>query len=145
MADAGIYQIAEACKNRTSEVCFHRTHTPSNIILIYYPSIQEPLSRVPAAQSSELKTALHNFSLWLSGLEVVQSPRLQHLTVQRLHTQIHQAALERMARAYKVICEEVKRPENRYEAASTLLGSERPFGQAHLLWQIFGLEDSEDV
>ncbi|TFY57091.1 hypothetical protein EVJ58_g7236 [Rhodofomes roseus] len=33
------------------------------------------------------------------------------------------------------------RPENRYEAAATLLGSERPFGQVHLLWQIFGLQD----
>ena len=40
-----------------------------------------------------------------------------------------------------MICEEVKKPENMYEAASTLLGSERPFGQVHLLWQIFGLEE----
>ena len=40
-----------------------------------------------------------------------------------------------------MICEEVKKPENKYEAASTLLGSERPFGQVHLLWQIFGLEE----
>jgi hypothetical protein len=35
----------------------------------------------------------------------------------------------------------VRKPENRYEAASMLLGSERPFGQVHLLWQIFGLEE----
>jgi hypothetical protein len=104
-------------------------------------STQEPLSRIPSTQPAALQSALHNFSLWLSGLEVVQSPRLQHLTVQRLHSQIHQAALERMAHAYQLICEEVKRPENRYEAASTLLGSERPFGQVHLLWQIFGLDD----
>jgi hypothetical protein len=48
-----------------------------------------------------------------------------------------------MGRAYQLICEEVRKPENRYEAASTLLGSERPFGQVHLLWQIFGLEDDE--
>ena len=40
-----------------------------------------------------------------------------------------------------MVCEEVKKPENKYEAASTLLGSERPFGQVHLLWQIFGLEE----
>jgi hypothetical protein len=46
-----------------------------------------------------------------------------------------------MGRAYQLVCEEVKKPENRYEAASTLLGSERPFGQVHLLWQIFGLEE----
>jgi len=42
-----------------------------------------------------------------------------------------------------MICQEVKKPENKYEAASTLLGSERPFGQPHLLWQIFGLEEEE--
>jgi conserved oligomeric Golgi complex subunit 6 len=42
-----------------------------------------------------------------------------------------------------MICEKVKKPENKYEAASTLLGSERPFGQVHLLWQIFGLEEEE--
>ena len=42
-----------------------------------------------------------------------------------------------------MICEEVKKPENKYEASSTLLGSERPFGQVHLLWQIFGLEEDE--
>ena len=42
-----------------------------------------------------------------------------------------------------MICEEVKKPENKYEAASTLLGSERPFGQVHLLWQIFGLAEEE--
>ena len=39
-----------------------------------------------------------------------------------------------------MICAEVKKPENKYEAAATLLGSERPFGQVHLLWKIFGLE-----
>ena len=44
-----------------------------------------------------------------------------------------------------MICEKVKKPENKYEAASTLLGSERPFGQDHLLWQIFGLEEEEEV
>ncbi|KAF9460640.1 oligomeric Golgi complex subunit 6 [Collybia nuda] len=120
MIDAGINYIVDACKNRTTN---------------------EPLSRIPSTQAPELKTALHNFSLWLSGLEVVQSPRLQHLTGQGFHSQIHQAALARMARAYQVICEEVKRPENKYEAAATLLGSERPFGQPHLLRQIFGLED----
>ena len=40
-----------------------------------------------------------------------------------------------------MICEELKKPGNKYEAASTLLGSERPFGQVHLLWPIFGLEE----
>ena len=61
-----------------------------------------------------------------------------------MHVQIHQDALARLAKTYRTICEEVKRPENRYEAAATLLGSERPFGQVHLVWQIFGLEEEEE-
>jgi conserved oligomeric Golgi complex subunit 6 len=48
-----------------------------------------------------------------------------------------------LAKTYQRICEKVKKPENKYKAASTLLGSERPFGQVHLLWQIFGLEEEE--
>ena len=70
----------------------------------------------------------------------MHSARLAQLTMQRYHVQIHQAALERVAQAYRVICVHVRNPENKYEAASTLLGGERPFGQVHLLWQIFGLE-----
>ncbi|KAJ7814128.1 oligomeric complex COG6 [Mycena olivaceomarginata] len=112
MVDSGIHLIAETCVNHGSE----------------------PMSRIPATLPAQLQTALRNFSLWLSGLEVVQSPRLSQLTAQRLHIKIHQAALERLARS------QVKKPENKYEAASTLLGSERPFGQVNLLWQIFGLE-----
>jgi len=61
-----------------------------------------------------------------------------------MHAQIHRDALARLAKTYGMICEEVKRPENRYEAAATLLGSERPFGQVHLVWQIFGLEEEEE-
>ena len=72
---------------------------------------------------------------------MVHSARLSSLTVQSLHARVHQAALERVAQAYEGICEEVKKAENKYEAAATLLGSERPFGQERLLWQIFGLED----
>jgi hypothetical protein len=49
-----------------------------------------------------------------------------------------------LAKVYRTICAEVKKPENKYEAAATLLGSERPFGQLHLLWKIFGLEGEED-
>jgi conserved oligomeric Golgi complex subunit 6 len=75
----------------------------------------------------------------------VHSPRLARLTAQKLHTQVHQAALERLARAYENACVEVKRPENKYEAASTMLGSERPFGQAYLLFKIFGLEGGEEA
>ena len=90
-----------------------------------------------------MQAALHRFSEWLSGLEVVHSPRLSLLTVQSLHARVHQAALRRLAETYERVCEEVKRPENKYEAAATLLGSERPFGQVRLLWQIFGLQLEE--
>ncbi|KAH0586671.1 Conserved oligomeric Golgi complex subunit 6 [Termitomyces sp. J132] len=120
MVDAHIHQVAAICANR-----------PTN----------EPLSRIPLMQPSELQVTLRSFSLWLSSPDVVQSPRLSQLTVQHLHAKIHQTALERMVRAYGLICEEVKRPENKYEAASTLLGSERPFGQIHLLRQILGITD----
>ncbi|KDR69275.1 hypothetical protein GALMADRAFT_256106 [Galerina marginata CBS 339.88] len=123
LRDAGLLQVAETCKNH---------------------KIDEPLSRIPSTQPADLQRALHHFSIWLSGLEVVHSPRLAQLTVQRLHTKIHQDALKRLARTYQMICEEVKKPKNRYEAASTLLGSERPFGQVHLLWQVFGLEEEEE-
>jgi len=47
----------------------------------------------------------------------------------------------RLIETYKWICEEVRKAENRYEGASTVLGSERPFGQVGLLWQIFGIEE----
>lgn len=103
---------------------------------------QEPLSHVPGMQPSDLQQSLHQFSMWLSGPEVVHSARLSHLTLQRYHAKIHQAALERVTRAYMSICEHVKSPENKYEAAATLLGSERPFGQGHLLYHIVGLEEA---
>lgn len=103
------------------------------------------MSRIPAAQTTRLQTALREFSSWLSGPGVVESPRLAQLTLQSLAVRVHQAALQRLAEAYQLICEEVRRPENRYEAAATLLGSERPFGQVHLLWQIFGLQEEGRV
>ena len=55
-------------------------------------------------------------------------------------------ALVRLAKTYQVICEEMKKTESKYEIAPTpfKLGSERPFGKAHLLWQIFGLEKVEE-
>ncbi|KZT09589.1 oligomeric complex COG6 [Laetiporus sulphureus 93-53] len=105
----------------------------------------EPLSHIPAAQPARVQAALRRFSDWLSGPGVVESPRLAQLTVQSLAARVHQAALQRLAGAYRRLCEEVRRPENRYEAAATLLGSERPFGQVHLLYQIFGLHEPEQV
>ncbi|KAF8638929.1 hypothetical protein AX17_001841 [Amanita inopinata Kibby_2008] len=120
MSDAGLKQAAEICQ----------THQR-----------QEPLSHVPGMEPTDLQKSLRQFSIWLSEPEVVHSTRLSRLTGQRYHARIHQAALERMAQAYRLICEEVRKVENKYEAASTLLGGERPFGQIHLLWQIFGLEE----
>lgn len=70
----------------------------------------------------------------------MHSQRLSQLTAQSLHTRIHQAGLARVADTYRRLCEEVRKPESRYEAAATLLGSERPFGQMHVLAQILGLE-----
>ncbi|THH31107.1 hypothetical protein EUX98_g3063 [Antrodiella citrinella] len=103
----------------------------------------EPLSRLPTSSPARLQNALHKFSLWLTSHTVDHSPRLAQLAVQTLATRIHQKALERLVQTYKWFCEEVKKPENRYEAAATLLGSERPFGQVHLLYQIFGIEEEE--
>ncbi|KAF9555820.1 oligomeric complex COG6 [Agrocybe pediades] len=122
LRDAGLLQVAETCRN----------HKPD-----------EPLARIPSTQPQDMQRALHQFSAWLSGLEVVHSPRLAQLTVQKLHGKIHQDVLAKLAKAYRMICDEVRKPENKYEAASTLLGSERPFGQVHLLWQIFGLEEED--
>ncbi|TBU50315.1 oligomeric complex COG6 [Dichomitus squalens] len=120
LSDSGLAEIARACEGRRAN---------------------EPLSHVPAAEPAALQAALHRFSEWLSGEEVVHSPRLSLLTMQSLHTRVHQAALKRLAETYERVCEEVKKAENKYEAAATLLGSERPFGQVRLLWQIFGLQD----
>ena len=72
------------------------------------------------------------------------APRLAQLSVQALAQRVHRAALGRLVRTYRWFCEEVRRPESRYEAAATVLGSERPFGQVHLLWQIFGIEGEEE-
>ncbi|KAL1944792.1 hypothetical protein VTO73DRAFT_3222 [Trametes versicolor] len=120
LKDAGLEEVAAACEGRRPN---------------------EPLSHVPAAEPAALQGALHRFSEWLSGLEVVQSKRLGLLTVQSVAARVHQAALERVAETYERVCDEVKRPENKYEAGATLLGSERPFGQVRLLWQIFGLQE----
>ncbi|EMD38160.1 hypothetical protein CERSUDRAFT_113315 [Gelatoporia subvermispora B] len=100
----------------------------------------EPLSRVPATEAPRVQEALRAFSEWLSSPGVVHAKRLDALESRRAAAEVHQAALGRVAGAYGRLCEEVRRTENRYEAGATLLGSARPFGQVHLLWQIFGLE-----
>lgn len=101
------------------------------------------MSRIPATGPEALQTSLRKFSVWLSDVGVVHSPRLARLTIQSLNARVHHAALERLVDSYQRMCEEVKKPSNKYEAGATLLGSERPFGQVRLLWQIFGLQDQE--
>jgi conserved oligomeric Golgi complex subunit 6 len=103
------------------------------------------MSRISATEPEALQAGLHKFSIWLSDIGVVHSPRLARLTIQSFGAEVHHAALERLASSYQRLCEEVKKPSNKYEAAATLLGSERPFGQVRLLWQIFGLQDQEGV
>ncbi|EKM55271.1 uncharacterized protein PHACADRAFT_143387, partial [Phanerochaete carnosa HHB-10118-sp] len=103
----------------------------------------EPLSHLPSASTTRLQAALHKFSAWLTSNTVDHPPRLAQLTVQSVASKVHRAALTRLVKTYRYLCEEVKKPENRYEAAATVLGSERPFGQVHLLWQIFGIEEGE--
>ena len=104
--------------------------------------LQDPLSHVLPAQ--QLQATLAKFSLWISSPEVVHSPRLSALSSPSLHSTIHHVSLGRVAKAYAKLCEEVKKVGNRYEAASTLLGMERPFGQVGVLWAIFGLEERSE-
>ncbi|KAI0045369.1 oligomeric complex COG6 [Auriscalpium vulgare] len=103
----------------------------------------EPLALLPATQPPALQAALHTFSTWLSSLEAVHSPRLARLSLPALHARVHHAALRRLGRAYERLCAAVRRTENRYEAAATLLGGERPFGSVSVLWQIFGMEEED--
>jgi ABC-type nitrate/sulfonate/bicarbonate transport system substrate-binding protein len=75
---------------------------------------------------------------------VLSSTRLGALSGHGLPDRVHRAALRRIVRAYAELCAAVKDPKNRYEAAATLLGGERPFGQISLLRQIFGMAEVED-
>ncbi|TDL27340.1 oligomeric complex COG6 [Rickenella mellea] len=105
----------------------------------------EPISRVGAMQPTNLEAALRNFATWLSSPDVVQPQRLSRLLDQRLGSRIHRAALRRLANSYELICSEVRKPENKYEAANTTLGSQRPFGQMTALRQVLGIEEDIDM
>ena len=94
-------------------------------------------------QPSVLQSSLRSFAVWLSGADVVHPPRLAALLDQRIADQVHRAALLRLVQAYATICAEVRKPENRYEAANTLLGAQRPFGQLAALRAILGLSGEE--
>ena len=92
-------------------------------------------------QPRKLAESLHVFSQWLSSHDAVSSPRLSQLDDQRLAGRVHREALSSIAAAYEKICAEVRKPESRYEAANTILGSERPFGSLNALRQILGLSE----
>ncbi|KZV66572.1 oligomeric complex COG6 [Peniophora sp. CONT] len=103
------------------------------------------LSRLPPTSPQTLTLSLSQFSTWLADLEAVHSSRLSHLSAPALHARAHRAALLRLGKAYERLCKEVRSPGNRYEAAATLLGSERPFGSVGALWQILGIEEHEET
>lgn len=92
-------------------------------------------------QPQPLGVALRAFSTWLSSPDVVRPPRLSPLIDQRLAEHVHRAALCQLVDAYDKICTEVRKPENRYEAANTLLGNQRPFGNLSALKQILSVGD----
>ena len=95
-----------------------------HFLYIYIISLEITRLTLPAL----LQQSFHFFSTCFSSLQVVHSSRLAQLNAQKLQTKIHHGYWQR-----NQICAEVKKPENKYEAASTLLGS----GQIHLLWQIW--------
>ncbi|GJJ08446.1 hypothetical protein Clacol_002664 [Clathrus columnatus] len=94
-----------------------------------------------ATTTQEVTAALRAFDSFLSKLDVISSPRLELLAVPRLATLIHRTALKELGDYYGSLCAMIKDPKNKYEFASTLLGSQRPFGQMDVLWQVMGVED----
>ncbi|KAL5511670.1 COG6 [Sanghuangporus vaninii] len=102
---------------------------------------REPLSHIGAMQPQELALALRAFASWLTSPDVVHPPRLAPLLDRRLAERVHRAALRALVGAYERLCTEVRRPENRYEAANTILGAQRPFGSLPALRQILGVEE----
>ena len=94
-------------------------------------------------QPDQLSAALRAFADWLSSPDVVHSSRLSPLLDQRLADRVHHAALRKVASTYDRICQEVRKPENKYEAANTILGNQRPFGSLTTLRQVFGVSEDE--
>jgi hypothetical protein len=101
----------------------------------------EPLSHIPQTSPGTLAETLQNFSTWLSSPHVLDPPRLLPLTAHGHRGKVHHEALKRLSNAYELICEEIRKPANRYEAGMTLLGTERPFGKVAVLNQILGIEE----
>ncbi|EJD05807.1 oligomeric complex COG6 [Fomitiporia mediterranea MF3/22] len=105
----------------------------------------EPLSHAPPTSPQNLTLSLRAFSTWLSSPDqVLHPPRLSHLLNQHLASHIHHSALRKLVSAYELLCSEVRRPENRYEAANTILGAQRPFGSLVALRQVLGVEEEDN-
>ncbi|KAI5122053.1 hypothetical protein M0805_006037 [Coniferiporia weirii] len=100
----------------------------------------EPISHIGVMQPQPLGLVLRAFAAWLSTPDVVQPSRLEPLLDRRLAERVHRAALRALVSAYDRICAEVRKPANRYEAANTILGSQRPFGNLSALRQILGID-----
>ncbi|PFH46076.1 hypothetical protein AMATHDRAFT_8263 [Amanita thiersii Skay4041] len=165
MTDAGLKQIADICEKHDQQEPL--SHLPGAQPAELQASLQKfaiwlstpdvlhsprLAHLVPLSSSNTTSTTNPTFpSSLLLHTPTPTTNRLQLLPHAHSYSQqqsyplvIHHAALERMARSYGRICDAVRRGENRYEAASTVLGSQRPFGQVRLLWQIFGLEEEEE-
>ncbi|KZW02874.1 oligomeric complex COG6 [Exidia glandulosa HHB12029] len=121
LKDSGLHPVVEALSSQTSG----------------------PLSHEPAASSAAVTSALKAFDTFLSTLDVQSSPRLALLSVPSVGSRIHRGALARIARDYGRVCDAVRDARNKYEFASTLLGSQRPFGQMGVLSQVLGIAEDE--
>lgn len=65
------------------------------------------------------------------------------MSVPRLASSIHSDAVQKIGLAYGRVCDAVRKPDNKYEFAGTLLGSRRPFGDMRVLWQVLGVDEGE--
>ena len=138
--ESGLWSILNAIDSQPEGVSYAVMALP----FCTHPSVAKtPLSRLPPASSQAVSSALGEFDRFLSTLDVSSSPRLGSLTVSRLASSIHSDAIHKIGLAYNRVCDAVRKPENRYEFAGTLLGSRRPFGDMRVLWQVLGIDDSE--
>jgi len=82
---------------------------------------------------------LDRFDSFLSSLDVLTSPRLVLVASPTISSRIHREALRKVGQAYGVVADAVRNPANKYEFATTVLGTKRPFGQMSVLWQVLNI------
>jgi conserved oligomeric Golgi complex subunit 6 len=139
LRDSGLHDAVRACEQTPPDASGPLTNF--TLTLNRFAFLQEPLAHVTACDPSTLRNALSSFARWLASLDAVHAPRLTALTASTLHVRIHHTAQKRLGHAYAALCARVREPRSRYEAATTLLGAERPFGSVAALWQIFGIDE----